>query len=44
MLAALAVEMPVAQILRLHLSFMKVSLAVTVGTDDCVFLSSFECC
>ena len=44
MLAAEAVEMSVAQMLKLHLSFIKVSVAVVVGADDRIFLSCFECC
>ena len=34
-LAAVAVEMSVAQMLKLLLSFVKVSVAVAAGADDC---------
>ena len=43
-LAALAVEMSVAQMLKLHLNFVKVSVAVAAGADDCILLPCFECC
>ena len=36
MLAAVAVEMSVAQMLKLHLSYIKVSVAVVAGADDFV--------
>ena len=36
-LAAVAVEMSVAQILKLHLFFVKVSVAVVAGADDHIF-------
>ena len=42
-MAALAVEMSVAQMLKLHLSYMKVSVAVAAGPDDQVLLPCFEC-
>ena len=38
MLAAMAVKMSVAQMLKLHLSFMKVSVAVVAGADDRICL------
>ena len=38
-LAAVAVEMSVAQMLKLHLSYMKVSVAVAAGADDHVLLT-----
>ena len=41
---SLAVEMSVAQMLKLHLSYVKVSVAVAAGADDHVLLSCFECC
>ena len=41
MLAAVVVEIAVTQMLKLHLSFMKVSVAV--GADD-ILLPCFECC
>ena len=41
-LAAVAVEMSMVQILKLHLIYMKV--AVAVGADDHVLLPCFECC
>ena len=43
MLAAVAVEMSVAQRLKLHLSFVKVSVVEVAGLDDHVFLPCFEC-
>ena len=43
-LAAVAVNMSVAQMLKLHLSFMKVSVAVAAGADDHILLPCFECC
>ena len=43
-LAAVAIEMSVAQMLILHLSFMKVSTAVSAGADDHVLLPCCECC
>ena len=39
----MAVEMSMAQMLKLHLSFVKVSVAVVAGADDHV-LPWFECC
>ena len=39
----MAVEMSVAQMLKLHLSYVKVSIAVAAGDDDQVLLSCFEC-
>ena len=43
-LAAVAVEMAVALMLKLHLSYMKVSVALATGADNHVLLPSFECC
>ena len=43
-LAAVAVEISVAQMLKVHLSFVKVSVAVAVGADNHVLLPCFECC
>ena len=43
-LGAVAVEISVAQILKLHLSFVKVSVAVADGADDRVLLQDFESC
>ena len=40
-LAAVNVKMSVAQMLKLHLSFMKVYVA---GAGDHVLLPCFECC
>ena len=40
-LAAVIVEMSVAHMLKLHLSFVKVSVA---QADDHVLLPCFECC
>ena len=34
----------VAKMLKLHLNFMKVSVAVAAGADDSVLLHCFECC
>ena len=42
-LAAVAVEMSVAHMLKLDLSYGKVSVAVT-RTDNHVLLPCFECC
>ena len=42
-LAAVGVDMFVA-LLNLHLSFMKVSVAVVAGAAEYILLSSFECC
>ena len=42
-LAVVAVEISVAQMLKLHLSFIKVSLAVAAGADDHILLPCFEC-
>ena len=39
-LAAVAVEMSVAQMLKLYLSFVKVS----AGADNLILLPCFECC
>ena len=36
-------EMSVAQMLKLYLSYVKVSIAVTAGADDHVLLLCFEC-
>ena len=41
-LAAVAVEMSVAQMLKLHLSYVKMSVAA--GADDHILLPCFECC
>ena len=38
----LFVEMSLAQMLKLHLSFVKVSVPVTAGADDHVFLPHFS--
>ena len=43
MLADVAVEMFVAQMLKLYLSFMEVSVAVVAGVDDRIILHGFEC-
>ena len=43
-LAVVAVEMTVAQMLKLHLSFVKVTVALAPGADDHVLLPCFECC
>ena len=40
----MVVEMSVAQMLKLHLSFVKVSVAVAAGADDNVLLPCFKCC
>ena len=40
----MAVIMSVAQMLKLNLSFVKVSVAVAAGADDHVPLPCFECC
>ena len=40
----MAVEVSVAQMLNLHLSYMKVSVAVAAGANDHVLLPWFECC
>ena len=37
-------EMSVAQKLKFHLSFVKVSVAVAAGADDHILLPCFECC
>ena len=42
-LTTVAVEKSVAQMLKLHLSFMKVSVAVVAGADDCILQHGFEC-
>ena len=42
--AALTVEMYVEQMLKLHLSFVKVSVAVVAGADDRILLPCFKCC
>ena len=39
----MAVEMSWAQMLKLHLSYMKVSVAVAAGADNHVLLHYFEC-
>ena len=43
-LAAVAVEMSVAQMLKLHLSFMEVPIALAAGADDHILLPRFEYC
>ena len=43
-LAAVAVEMFVTQMFKLHLSIVKVSVAVVAWADECVLLPCFECC
>ena len=43
-LAAVVCEMSVAQMLKLHLSYVKVSVAVAAGADDHILLHCFECC
>ena len=43
-LAAVAVKMSVAQMLKMHLSYMKVSVAVASRADGHVLLPCFECC
>ena len=40
----MAVEMSVAQMLKLHLSFVKVSVAVVAGADGLIPLPCFGCC
>ena len=42
-LTAVAVKMSVTQILMLHLSYVKVPVAVAAGVEDHL-LSCFECC
>ena len=44
MLAAVAVEMSVAQMLKLYLNFMKVSAIVAARADDHIPPLCFECC
>ena len=44
MLAAVAAEISMAQMLKLHLSFVKVSVAVAAGADNHVLLPRFEYC
>ena len=41
---AVAVEMSVAQMLKLHLSSYNVSVAVVAGADDSFHLPCFGCC
>ena len=43
-LAAVAVEMFVAQMSKQHLSYMKVSVKVADEADNHVLLPCFECC
>ena len=43
-LAAMSVEMSVAQMLKMHLSFMKVYVAVAAGADNHTLRPYFECC
>ena len=43
-LAAVTVEMSVTQMLKLHLGYVKVSVAVAAGADDHIILLCFECC
>ena len=43
-LFTVAVEMTVAQMLKLHLSFVKVSVALVAGPYGLVHLPCFECC
>ena len=43
-LAVVAVEMSVAQMLKLFLSYMKVSVAVAAGHTDHILLPCFESC
>ena len=43
-LAAVAVEMSVAQMLNLHLRFVEVSVAVVAGVVDRILLPCFGCC
>ena len=40
----MAVEKSVAYVLKLHLSFVRVSVAVVAAVDDRVLLRCFECC
>ena len=40
----MAVEMSVGQMLKLHLRYVKVSVAVAAGSDEYILLSCFECC
>ena len=40
----MAVEMSLAQMLKFHLSFVKVSVAVAARADDQVLLLCFVCC
>ena len=42
--AAVAVEMLVTQMLKLHLSYIKVSVVVAAGADYHVLLPCFQCC
>ena len=43
-LAGMVVEMFVAQMLKLHLSFVKVCVAVAAGADHHILPPCFECC
>ena len=44
-LAAVTVSvMSVSQMLKLYISYMKVSVAVAAGANDHVLLPCFECC
>ena len=43
-LIAVAVEMSVAQMLKLHFSFVKVSLTVVAGADGIIPLPCIGCC
>ena len=43
-LAAEAVKMSVAQMLKLHLSLVEVSVTLAAGADDHILLPCFECC
>ena len=43
-LAAVAVEMSMAQMLKFHLSFVKLSMAVVARADGLVHLPCFGCC
>ena len=40
----MSVEMSVAQILKMHLSYVKVSVTVVAGADEHVLLPCFEHC
>ena len=40
----MAVEISVVQMLKLHLSFVKVSVAGAAGADDHTLLACLECC